>query len=342
MKVIIPVLAMGRSGGERVLSKIANELIKRGHDVYFIAPASSGKPYYPSNARIIYSKSIKTRFKKINFICNFLYLWYECLIFKPQAIIANYHLTSYLTFFQPPRVKKIYYVQAYEVKFFDKKLNKLLAFLTYLLPIKKVVNSSSILPRWMGNHKVIPPGVDYDLFYDDKLPVLNNSQEEVNIGILGRVEPHKGTKQLLFSLSKYLKNEKINARVNVAIHLPEECKSEFLSICEIDISSDEILADFYKKNDIFIAVGLIEDGAFHYPCAESMLAGSIVISNYAPLNESDNSLYMKSYSEYELFSKLDICFSLDEDEVSSMVKINQQIVKGYSWEEIGNEFNSLL
>jgi hypothetical protein len=73
-----------------------------------------------------------------------------------------------------------------------------------------------------------------------------------------------------------------------------------------------------------------------------MLAGSIVISNYAPLNESDNSLYMKSYSEYELFSKLDICFSLDEDEVSSMVKINQQIVKGYSWEEIGNEFNSLL
>lgn len=341
MKVIIPVLAMGRSGGERVLSKVANELIKHGHDVYFIAPDSTGEPYYPSNARVIYSKSIKTRCKKINFICNFLYLWYECLTFKPQAIIANYHLTSYLAFFQPRRVKKIYYVQAYEVKFFDKKLNKLIAFLTYLLPIKKVVNSSSILPRWMGNNKVIPPGVDYNLFYDDKIPALNDS-EAVNIGILGRIEPHKGTRQLLFSLSKYLKNKKINARVNVAIHLPEECKSEFLSICQNDISSDEMLASFYKKNDIFIAVGLIEDGAFHYPCAESMLAGSVVISNYAPLNECDNSLYMKSYSEHELFSKLDICFSLDEYEINNMVKANQQIVKGYSWETIGVEFNNLL
>ncbi|NZA40384.1 hypothetical protein [Eubacterium callanderi] len=68
MKILIPILHFSKSGGMRVLTEIANYLIKRNYQVYFVTHVSSDKPYFPTNAKVIYvnSKGINNKDEKTN------------------------------------------------------------------------------------------------------------------------------------------------------------------------------------------------------------------------------------------------------------------------------------
>ncbi|MCV5715064.1 hypothetical protein OFN39_38260, partial [Escherichia coli] len=63
MRIAIPVVGFSRAGGERVLSRVASELIDRGHDVFFVAPDNLSAPYYPTNASIVRS-FVERRYNK--------------------------------------------------------------------------------------------------------------------------------------------------------------------------------------------------------------------------------------------------------------------------------------
>ncbi|HHQ4845633.1 TPA: hypothetical protein ACSQ1O_004481, partial [Aeromonas hydrophila] len=63
MRVVIPLLRFGRSGGERVISKLATGLINEGHDVIFVVPNGSGQPYYETDAKIVTYESSKAKSK---------------------------------------------------------------------------------------------------------------------------------------------------------------------------------------------------------------------------------------------------------------------------------------
>ena len=53
MNILIPVLSLSKSGGFRVLTKLANTWIEDGHSVTFVVLKSKSKPYYPLNANLI-------------------------------------------------------------------------------------------------------------------------------------------------------------------------------------------------------------------------------------------------------------------------------------------------
>jgi hypothetical protein len=55
MNILITVLGFGRSGGYRVLSKLADELINLNHNVYFLSPDSSKDLYFPTKAKILWT-----------------------------------------------------------------------------------------------------------------------------------------------------------------------------------------------------------------------------------------------------------------------------------------------
>ena len=57
MNIIIPVLGFGNSGGYRVLSNLATELIKLGHRVDFLSPGTTTTPYFPTKAGILWIKA---------------------------------------------------------------------------------------------------------------------------------------------------------------------------------------------------------------------------------------------------------------------------------------------
>jgi len=336
VKIIIPTLSMGRAGGERVLSKIATQLVKLGNDVVFITPSSDSKPYYPTEAKIVYSKRSKSSIKIIRVFFTLFHLWRECKKIKADIVLANYHPTAYIAAMLLTKKQRFYYVQAYEVKFSKSIFRQFFAYITYLLPLNKIVNSDTLLPKSLNNFvAIVPAGIDYDLFYDDNLPDIHGI---INIGLIGRVEPYKGTKETLYALSKYIcdNNLEDKVKINVGVHLPN-VGFNIKNIKNYAINNDEELASFYKMNDIFIATGLIENGAFHYPCAEAMTAGCLVISNYAPLINTSSTLKMTAFSERELNIALDKCLK-NESDIVDWVRENQKVMKDYAWQHIGDKF----
>ena len=55
MRILIPVLGFGRGGGYRVLSELASAWTRAGHEVTMLVHREAGTPYFPTNARIIWS-----------------------------------------------------------------------------------------------------------------------------------------------------------------------------------------------------------------------------------------------------------------------------------------------
>lgn len=344
LKIIIPVLGFGRAGGERVLSKLATELMNYGHDVSFVVPDNKTKPYYATTANIITSKGSQNRVKIFRIIKVYYNLWRKCIELNPDAVVAGFHLTAYLVTLLPiNRRKKFYYIQAYEANFFDNKIRKLIASLTYSLPLNKILNSPNLLPHKYGDFiGVVPAGVDLNVFYPRTKNRLLNGHK--SIGIIGRKEKHKGTSEIISVLCA-LEN-KIGIIINIAIYLGEIDKERLIAagfkVNFIPITSDSELASFYRSNDIMIAVGLIEDGAFHYPCAEAMACGCLVISNYAPLTETNSILKLDNFDACKLGEAINRCLNLNFEEKSKEIQSNISVLDKYGWKIVGEKFNNLL
>ncbi|MEI9578866.1 glycosyltransferase family 4 protein [Enterobacter asburiae] len=344
MKIIIPVLGFGRAGGERVLSKLATELMSCGHDVSFIAPDNKNEPYYETTASIIRSEVRKSRFKLIRIISLYYNLWRKCIESKPDVAIASFHLIAYLVAMLPiKRSGKFYYIQAYEVNFSESKLGRLIAYLTYHLPLKKILNSPGLLPHKIDNSiGIVPAGLDLNVFRPKPADCTKNSH--VSIGVIGRKEKHKGTSEVVSVLCSLGNKEGII--VNIAVYLDEVDRERLISagfkVNFVPITSDLELASFYRSNDVMIAVGLVEDGAFHYPCAESMACGCLVISNYAPLAETNSSLKLKKFEANTLYDAINHCLKFSDEEKKREIQANIGVLEKYDWKIVGETFNFLL
>lgn len=343
MKIIIPIIGFSKSGGSRVLSKLANEFIKAGHEVFFICPKYNSQPYYSTDAEIVAVDSLFSSHPIVNVLFGLFSVWRKVRAMKEGCVIANHNLTAYMLFFLPAKFKKFYYVQAYEFKLASTFFGKVLAYFSYWLPIDKVVNSNSILPNYFNRVVgIVPAGVDLELF-DAKSNIYNKARV-VKIGCVGREERYKGTAEIVLAFERLCKD--YNVVLNVAVFMPRipDKIKHLVSFTSVD--SDEKLASFYKGNDIIIATGLIEDGAFHYPCAEGMAVGKVVVSNYAPLCFSSSvpssALKLHNVSVEVIFNSLEYALNMSGEDQAHAVRENIEIMKSYGWSMIGVEFLDIL
>lgn len=341
MKIVIPLLGFGRAGGLRVLSKLASELSRLGHEVIIVAPDDGINPYYPTDAKLIRTKKIRTRFRIFNLISNYFNIYSTLKKIKPDIVIANHHLTAYIVSVLPRAIKKYYYIQAYEVVFGNNLLTRFIAYLSYFMPLHKIVNSATILPERINNFiGVVPAGIDLKLYYPRSL----KKDSRRNIGIVGREEKYKGTTEVIKLLCDWGRNKDIT--INVSVYLSEENKNLMLengiTFNYFEIKNDEELADFYRLNDMVIATGLVEDGAFHYPCAEAMACGSLVISNYAPLVTSRSSYKLDKFTTESLEEKLNLYLNSNYASIQEEIISNITIMNDYSWATVAKKFDSYI
>ena len=341
MKIVIPVIGFGRAGGERVLSKLATELIgdNNENDVSFVKPLNGTAPYYPTSANIIESRFHSDGFKPFDYLRNLLEIVILCRKIKPDVVIANYFITAYLAILLPRKTSKYYYIQANESKINKNIVFKFLALCSYLLPLKKVVNSKQLLPKLLNNYVAeIPAGVDLKLYKNEK---VKRNIVKWKVGFIGRKEKYKASNEIvdiLVSLEGCLKDQ---VEVHVALYLSDDNKNKLSDYHFHEVNSDADLAAFYAECDIVIAVGLIEDGAFHYPCAEAMASGCLVISNYAPL--IDSHLRIDSFSVSAVKDKLEYCLnSMSPEQIDFEIEMNSKIIQNYSWENIGSKFKTII
>lgn len=344
MKIILPLLGFGRAGGYRVISRLADELVMCGCEVNFIVPERISSPYYPTIANIIKTKSPLAKNKYWRFILLVYYLVLEIKKTNADVIVATQHLTTYVALFAKKRIKKVYYVQANEVKLVNGYFRKFLAVITYLFPFQKIVNSDEILPPAIWDKKyVVPAGIDLSLFQP---PVKNREfscKNRMVVGFVGRKEKYKGSAEIIESIVRFEKIYSGDICVHVAVYRPDELARLSSKVVFHSIENDHQLADFYRSCDVLIAAGLIESGAFHYPCAEAMASGCLTISNYAPLKHVKSRFYMEQFSVSGVVELLVRVSQMHADEIAEEIENNASYIKSYGWELIGLKmFNALL
>jgi glycosyltransferase involved in cell wall biosynthesis len=207
---------------------------------------------------------------------------------------------------------------------------KILAWLTYFLPITRVVNAD--IYRNYKNLKskyVIPPGLDLDIYYPKDF--TNTIKKDFVIGCIGRIEEWKGSNDVTEAV-KILHGKGYNVKYKVAFNPVNYDKFEL-----VKPDGDKNLADFYKSLDILVAPGHIQLGAVHYPVIEAMACKTPVITTgYYPANNEN--AYIVPVKNPSLIANTIIEIMEDYEKATEKAEIAYKTVSQFDWEIVSAKF----
>lgn len=328
------------SGGLKVIFRVGNELLNRGHKViFYIAESETDfKLEFKNKVPIVYSpKKIAYRlFSRLAYLFK--------ISVKADVIISTYFPTAIAaTFNRKIKGEKFYYVQAYEPHFFSFRLLTffrrvhyyLLARASYLLKLKYIVNceGSAIGPpqnRIVGS---IPPGIDLSIYHSN----VKQTNGTLVIGHIGRAERRKGSLEF-FTAIKELQQEGLEFEVLVAYNKWEDKQGVIYK--PIYPSNENELADFYRQCDIVVST--VWEKGFAYPPLESMACGAISIST--PIDYGQHwvdHIPIAVNSPNEI--KNAIRWYVENPEKINAMRLNGfKTAQMYSWENVVNLWENVL
>ncbi len=351
MKIIIPVFAFGKGGGNRVLSKLANHWIQMNHEVCFISFANSITPYFKTTAEIFWideqgrrvTENLQHKVLKINKIKQIFILRkaIERLAIDADIILANGALTAYSVKLAKIKAEKNYYIQANEADYefhystLKHKIMGALCFGSYKLGLKVIVNSP-IYYNLYGMRAVsyIPPGIDYAIFKPER---KENARDSFIIGCIGRFEKFKGTIFVYDAFVK-LRSRGIPVKLKIAYADLNGINLKFKDdIIFCTPKDDNELSDFYNSIDVLVSPGTIQYYAHHYPVMEAMACKTPTITTaYLPADLSNSWLVAPMSSEQIVAQVLNIMEN--PTEVGQKIELAYQNIQVYKWEVIASKF----
>lgn len=343
LKILIPVLAFSSAGGMRVLSKLADRFIDMGHEVSFLGSERINKPYYPTRAGMKFFYNPLHQLPVVRGLCNLFFMFIYLVKNRRDydVVLANYNLTAFpVSMATLGTAKGFYYIQAYEPEFYSRRtvigfFAYYISTLSYYLPIYKIVNGG-IYKKYKSVRAtdVVEPGINLGQFMHQ--PKLRTGPI-VEVGCIGRKLEWKGTSEIIQAVNDVRTRTGVDLRLNVAFELPSKIDASSFPFINLSLPhGDEKLAHFYRQSSLFIATGLLQDNAFHYPCLEAMASGCAVISNYSPGNET-NAFYLSKVTSDKITQA--ILDYLDTDEVQLRAKIDraQKDVLAYDWSVVAKK-----
>lgn len=349
MKIVIPILGFGKSGGYRVLSKLADHFISRGYEVTFVAPYFSDKPYYPTKAKIFWAASTGVDYglpgkeeKKGGFL-KIMYCLYKALkninASADTIILANHSLTTLPVYLSKTKGKKVYYIQAYEPEYYEILpgiKNKLLAYLSklsYSLPFQQVVNSHLYCNyKEIKSDKIVYPGIDLSVFYPKQMVEPPQKPRKWRIGTIFREELQKGTAYALEAFE--ILNRQRDDMEFILAFAPAEYKGTNIHV--VQPHGDSELATFYRSLDIYISAGTIQQGAVHYPVIESMACGTVVVTtSYYPANEEN--AYIVPIKDATAIAKAVVSAISNSHEFFWKQSKAVECVTRFAWDTVGDK-----
>lgn len=355
MKILIPIWGFGQSGGDRVLSQLANHWINSGHSVSFITSQYSKKPYFPTKADIIWINIFGQRVDEHTLIRPkrpglpmFLSLFAGLIRHSVNydVILANHSLTAWPVAISVWSKKRFYYVQAYEPEYyrqdwcFKNLFPYILSKLSYRLPLTKIANAPIYVNDKLVNAKdYVPPGIDFDVFYpkSDHLSDFNGVSEIV-IGCIGRKEPHKGIKYLLEAYEQFEGAAELKVAYGNLPLLEVQTKQYSVAVP----SNDFELSDFYRSLDLLVAPGTVQHGAYHYPVMEAIACGTPVLhTGYLPGNQENSWLCSPSSSE-SIRKEIENFAASDKKIIRKKVQQGLKDIANLSWPHVSEQFIRLF
>jgi len=350
MKILIPTTGFLKAGGMRVLSELASNFIELGHQAEFLAPAGGSDPYFPTRAKVIRYPVLFQKIPLLRYVGKVISmsLWIRRRRAEYDVVLANASATAYpVAIGTGGHGNGYYYIQAYEPDFAKERkwplstVESVISTATYRLNLKRIVNSALYLNyREIKACHVVEPGIDLGVFNPNGRAAPN--REQLTIGCIGRKEKWKGTHLVIEAVRAVREERNLNIKLRIAFNLPSDYDGqddEFIEL--VQPHGDRNLADFYRQADLFCAAGMIQDGAFHYPCMEAMACGTPVITNYGPGN-SENSYYLTKVTSEEI--KRSILRYLDSEIAvrDAMVARGVSTVRDYSWPMIAGKMTKIF
>lgn len=359
MKILIPVINFGKSGGDRVLSKIADELLLFGHTVNFISSEASSEPYFPTKASIkwINSKGEITKYHTKDATLKDSAFSIQRKLTKAlkkiskdsyDVILASHSLTTLPIKKNGLTHKTFYYVQCYDPDSYNTAggfKNKILAYLSeksYKMNLFTIVNAEIYQNyKKIKGSGVLYPGIDFSLFYpkDEKATGKITTSNKIILGTIGRTAKFKGTSYIIEAF-KILKANYPSIELHVAFGNPMDFKNQEGIHC-LNPDGDKNLGDFYRSLDYYICAVYTQFGAFHYPVAEAMSCGiPVITTSYYPANDS-NAWMIKPRNSMDIVNQFEL--SMNNPELKEK-KVQHALhdVKQFDWKKVGEKLNNFL
>lgn len=335
-KILFPFVTFYKSGGMRVLCKLANELSRAGYTVIIVV-ADDSLPYFPVNPSVnIFNMQKKNSITALWAMSSFIRKHPE------YNVIANQYRTAYYLFwgtlFNHFNIQKIYYIQAYEAGFYmgksiSARIHRVNAWFSYFLPFKQIVNSDLYADyKNIHTNRILYPGLDLNTYYPKDVNFFNKT---IKIGTIGRKEVIKGTSDVCKAM-EILQTDGFIFDFYIAFNDFETCEHHF-----VKPDGDDYLAAFYRDMDIVVAACKGQHGAIHYPIIESMSVGtSVVCTDYYPANEKNAYIVDESSPEQIVSAVKEII----HDKLSAIEKRKQALedIRQFSWPIIVKKFISYM
>lgn len=350
------MLDFNRSGGNRVLSELATQLVRRGYEVNFVCLMYSASPYFPTEARVVWidgggrvveeNQPRRKVYPGQHLVALTRFLWKHGDYY--DLVFANHSLTTLPTYLSGNAHRAIYYVQAYEPEYYDaytdirSRIARMIASRSYSLIPDIIVNAPIYLSyKEIRARMCVPPGLDLDNYHSKPLDHPGRrSNAPVILGCIGRKEVYKGTIDALVAFQTYQQRHG-NCKLRVAIgHVP----SPFIkdpNIEVVSIQSDADLANFYRSLDVMIAPGTVQLGAVHYPVLEAMACGvPTVHTGYAP-GSPENSWIVDPHSPDQIVAAIE---SIVNDDAATDLRVRKGLteVGQYSWQSVGDKLEAYV
>lgn len=311
MKIIIPLACdFGPQGGFRVLSELANNWLKIGHEVEFLVYQYFTKQYFPTQAKMIKydgmgnivgdGENCKNDFKFLGTLQLRWAMRKALNQLTADVVLATQCFTAGPVWKSKIKAKKFYYIQAYEPDFYNGNSLKLFIFKyiakkSYSYPLEKIVNSEMYFNyKEIKSDKVVFPGLDFGFFF----PKGQNFEKKAKyiIGTIGRLEKIKGTQYILDAFE--ILKKKYQTQIELHIAFGDDQWGKHGGVKVFKPKNDMELGEFYRSIDIYICAGNIQLQAVHYPVIESMSCKiPLITTGYYPANENNSYLIKTNDSQ---------------------------------------------
>lgn len=276
MKIHFPLLGFNLSGGVRVIIRLANGLVKLGHEVRISVPTSRSLPPYPLDAQVELAAlggPNGSRASAFGHLCLDSARWGDVLI-------ATGFKTPYLLwisrFFHQRKVPILYLVQGYEPtthvgRGVTSGILRRFALRSYLWADERFYVSHFIAEKvgLDSNPKIVSPGIDPLVFF----PITRDSHRPIRVGAIAHNRHFKGFDLFLDALKRLAD---ISEKIQVHILETEKPVQPLPGGFHLErVSDDQGLGEFYRNLDIFVFPSRVE--GYGLPPIEAMACGCCTV-----------------------------------------------------------------
>lgn len=283
MKIHFPLLGFNLSGGVRLIIRLANGMVKFGHQVRFTVPAYRARSFFEVDPGVEIVQLGSTRTSRIGY--------YRLLLEEAaqwgDVLVASSTTTPFLLKRSIRRnhrdIPLLYLAQGYDPieqgDLYDGPrwrgiLNRQIALRSYPIADYRVYISRGVADL-VGLDKephILRGGVDPTIYKTAGSSCSH--RDKLRIGIIGRFTRRKGTTDF-FKAWELLKD--LQERVQVMVWPTFSWRPPALppGIGIYDVCSDEAMARFYQDLDLFVFPSLFE--GLGLPPLEAMACGTPVV-----------------------------------------------------------------